>query len=181
MGSIIVVMSKDDMNQKVHTILRNSGSGHDINICETSAEVLRLANDRDYGVVICQKFIKDMSYEELARFLPNSFGMVIITKDASLEVTNSDMIKLLVPFKSGDLISTVDMVIENIYRRFRKKQKVPLQRNVEDKKTVDQAKHILMDRNGLSEEEAFRYIQKNSMDQGRKMVETAQMILALYD
>ena len=39
---------------------------------------------------------------------------------------------------------------------------------------------MLMERNGLTEEEAFRYIQKNSMDFGRKMVESAQMILSLY-
>ena len=36
-----------------------------------------------------------------------------------------------------------------------------------------------MERNHLSEEEAFRYIQKSSMDSGTNMVETAQMILML--
>ena len=36
-----------------------------------------------------------------------------------------------------------------------------------------------MERNHLSEEEAHRYIQKNSMDNGTNMVETAQMILTL--
>jgi response regulator NasT len=38
-----------------------------------------------------------------------------------------------------------------------------------------------MERNGLSEEEAFRYIQKTSMDVGRKMTESAKMILTLYN
>lgn len=36
-----------------------------------------------------------------------------------------------------------------------------------------------MERNHLSEEEAHRYIQKSSMDNGTNMVETAQMILTL--
>ena len=31
----------------------------------------------------------------------------------------------------------------------------------------------------MSEPEAFRYLQKNSMDFGRTMVESAQMILAM--
>lgn len=36
-----------------------------------------------------------------------------------------------------------------------------------------------MDRNGMSEEEAHRYIQKTSMDSGTNMVETAEMIIRM--
>jgi response regulator NasT len=36
-----------------------------------------------------------------------------------------------------------------------------------------------MERNSMTEEEAHRYIQKRSMDNGTGMVETAQMILSL--
>lgn len=36
-----------------------------------------------------------------------------------------------------------------------------------------------MERNHLTEEAAYRYIQKRSMDNGTNMVETAQMILML--
>ncbi len=44
------------------------------------------------------------------------------------------------------------------------------------------AKMLLMERNHLSEEDAYRYIQKCSMDSGTNMVETAQMVLMLlYD
>lgn len=41
------------------------------------------------------------------------------------------------------------------------------------------AKQVLMKRNHLTEEEAFRYIQKCSMDSGTNMVETAQKILLM--
>ena len=36
-----------------------------------------------------------------------------------------------------------------------------------------------MDRNGMTEAEAHRYIQKCSMDNGTNMVETAQMVISL--
>ena len=36
-----------------------------------------------------------------------------------------------------------------------------------------------MERNHMSESEAHRYIQKNSMDTGTNMVETARMILSI--
>ena len=51
------------------------------------------------------------------------------------------------------------------------------QRAEEDKKTVNAAKLLLMDRNHMTEPEAYRFIQKTSMDTGRTMLETAQMIL----
>ena len=46
---------------------------------------------------------------------------------------------------------------------------------------IEKAKLVLMDRNGMTEPEAFRYIQKVSMDTGRKSVETAEMILITND
>lgn len=181
MGSILIVMSKLEAANKVAALIRSSGMVHDINICNTGAEVLRIANNRDYGVVICEKNLRDMNYAEVVNLLPAFFGSIVLTKDASLEVINDDMVKLIMPFKSVDLINTVDMINENLYRRLKKKRSIPPKRNEEEKKLVDRAKHMLMDRNGLSEEEAYRYIQKNSMEQGRRMVESAQMILTLYE
>jgi response regulator NasT len=37
-----------------------------------------------------------------------------------------------------------------------------------------------MERNSMTEEEAHRYIQKHSMDNGTNMVETAQMVLSMF-
>lgn len=52
-------------------------------------------------------------------------------------------------------------------------------RNQEDQEWIDIAKKSLMVRNHMTEEEAFRYIQKCSMDTSTSMVEIAQMILLL--
>ena len=46
---------------------------------------------------------------------------------------------------------------------------------------IEQAKALLMERNGMSEEEAHRYLQKTSMEGGRNMTETAQMVLSVMD
>ena len=42
---------------------------------------------------------------------------------------------------------------------------------------IVQAKELLMQRDHLSEAQAHRYIQKKSMDAGKKMEDTAQEIL----
>ena len=60
-----------------------------------------------------------------------------------------------------------------------RKDKGPVKRSESEKRIVEEAKALLMDRNGMTEPEAFRYIQKTSMDQGRTMAESAQMIIML--
>jgi response regulator NasT len=84
------------------------------------------------------------------------------------------------PIHAGELVSTIDMMLEAQIQRRRKKRANPRQRNAEEKKTIDEAKYVLMERNNMSEPEAFRYIQKCSMDSGNTMVESALMVLGMY-
>lgn len=44
---------------------------------------------------------------------------------------------------------------------------------------ITEAKALLMERNHMTEEEAHRYLQKTSMDNGTSLVETAEMIFML--
>ena len=57
----------------------------------------------------------------------------------------------------------------------------PRFRSDEETRLIREAKELLMARNNMSEEEAYRYIQKCSMDSGTNMVETAQMVMSLMD
>lgn len=49
---------------------------------------------------------------------------------------------------------------------------------LENRKVIERAKGILMKRQGLSEEEAMRLLQKKSADSNRKLVRTAEEIIA---
>ena len=71
------------------------------------------------------------------------------------------------------------MMDYTITRRKRKQRQKPKARSEKDMQIMNDAKAVLMERNGFSEEEAHRYIQKRSMDNGTGLVETAQMILSL--
>ena len=57
-----------------------------------------------------------------------------------------------------------------------KKRKVTL-RKTGDPKVVERAKGLLMEKQGLSEQEAFRKIQKASMNNRKSMREVAEAIL----
>jgi len=69
------------------------------------------------------------------------------------------------------------MMTYNYTRRKRKEKQKG--RTEEERATINKAKQVLMVRNNMTEEEAHRYIQKNSMDSGVNMVEMAEMILNL--
>lgn len=181
MGSVLIAMPKAEDANKIATMIRKQGMLMDVRICSTGAEVLRVASDRDYGAIICTKILRDMSYSDLAYMLPDYFGMIVLTSDRMLETPSDKVVKLLLPFKSMDLLNTLEMITQGFYRSLRKKKKAPLKRSTEEQKVIDTAKALLMERNGMSEPEAFRYIQKNSMDSGRSLSDAAQMILVLLN
>lgn len=179
MGSIIIVMPRSEDADRIATMVQSCGLSFETEVCSSGADVLRKTHARDFGVVICTKRQKDMSYWELAEYLPGTFGMIILTSDLSLETFSDKMVKLIMPLKSRELLATIEMMTEGFFRREKKKKKAAPKRSEKEQKIIDQAKQILMNQNGMSEPEAFRYIQKTSMDCGRNMVESAQMIVLL--
>jgi len=76
-----------------------------------------------------------------------------------------------------NLLSTIAnqaaVVIENAQLMLKSRE---IQEELETRKIIDRAKGILM-RQGLTEEEAFRRIQKKSMDIRKSMKEVAEAII----
>lgn len=181
MGSIIVAMPKQEDAKKISDILRHRGMETDA-LCSTGAGVLSLVQERQSGVVICATRFSDMYYHELAEYLPDYFTMILLTSKPDVDANLSNVVLVQMPFKAADLTNTVDMLLTQIRRRIKKQKSVPKQRPREEQELILKAKLLLMERNNMTEKEAFRYIQKCSMDSGTNMVETAQMILLLnYD
>ena len=56
-----------------------------------------------------------------------------------------------------------------------------LSAELKDRKLIDRAKGLLMQRQGLSEEEAFRKMRKTAMDKGLKLADVAQRMLDVAD
>ena len=104
--------------------------------------------------------------------------MLLGKGDAAAE-TSLGVLSLTTPLKVYDLVNTADMVLRQLERRI-KKDRTRKKRSEKEENYIRNAKFLLMERNQLSEEEAYRYIQKCSMDNGTNMVETAQMILTCF-
>jgi len=177
--SIIVVFPKRENAANIRNILVRNGVDV-LAVCTTGAHAVQYAEDLDEGIVICGYKLKDMLYTELREYLPDTFEMLLV---ASPERWSGDqlpgVVGLAMPIKVFDLMNTVQMMLESMARR-RKRRKAKLKnRSPEQQALVKSAKELLMDRNHMTEEEAHRYLQKCSMDSGTNMVETAQMVLSI--
>ncbi|HOL38709.1 MAG: response regulator [Dictyoglomaceae bacterium] len=86
------------------------------------------------------------------------------------------------PFKESDLFPAIEIAIAR-FKEFQllRKEVEDLKDALETRKLIDRAKGILMDREGLKEHEAFRLIQKASMDKRKTMKEIAQAIILAYE
>jgi len=88
---------------------------------------------------------------------------------------------LVKPFSEADLAPAIETALER-FREFRaiKKEAVDLKRALETRKAVDRAKGLLMDKEGMTEAEAFRRIQKLSMDSRKPMRVVAEAIILAH-
>lgn len=179
MGCIVIAMPKIEDGNKLAGLLTKHGYQPDL-VCSLASEVLSESSRRDNGVIICCGRLKDMSFIEMKECLPKTFDMIILTKNINMDEIPEDAIKLEMPFQVRNLISTIETSFSKYYKKHRSASYGG--RSSSEKSDIEKAKAILMERNGMTEPEAHRYIQKNSMDSSRSMAEVAAMIIMLnYD
>ncbi|WMJ89508.1 ANTAR domain-containing response regulator [Anaerocolumna sp. MB42-C2] len=177
-GIIIAFPKIEDATSIKNALVRN---GFEVNAtCTTGAQVVGITNELDDGIVICGYRFSDMHYRELNNYLPKGFEMLLIASATKLEeCTDNNIVCLSMPIKMQDLLNTLQMMSYNYLKKKKKLKDKPKPRSEGDKAIIAKAKLVLMERNNMTEEEAHRYIQKNSMDTGTNMVEMAEMILSL--
>jgi AmiR/NasT family two-component response regulator len=89
---------------------------------------------------------------------------------------------LIKPFREADLLPAIEVALS----RFKEFQAVTqevedLQNALETRKLVERAKGILIDTQGMTEHEAFRKIQKMSMNTRKPMKEVAEAIILAHE
>jgi two-component system, response regulator PdtaR len=89
---------------------------------------------------------------------------------------------LVKPFRESNLAPAVEITLSR-FQEFQivRKEVEDLKEALETRKVVDRAKGILMDTQGLTEQDAFRRIQKMSMNTRRPMKEIAEAIILAHD
>ena len=179
MVNIIIALPKLDDAKVIKNILVRGGFAVST-LATTGAMAISYADDLHDGIVICSYKLPDMVYSRLKVDLPPGFEMLLVASQRILsEVYNGDVVSLAMPLKPVDLINTVNMMAQQVERRRRKLKSRPTVRDPREEQLIKEAKELLMARNNMTETEAHRYLQKSSMDSGRNMVESAQMVILL--
>jgi two-component system, response regulator PdtaR len=82
------------------------------------------------------------------------------------------------PFRESELLPAIEIALAR-YAEFREMDKeiTDLKETLETRKLVERAKGVLMDTQGLKEQEAFRKIQQLSMNTRKSMREIAEAII----
>lgn len=187
MQKVIIGFSKKERCNAVRDIVLNDGF-MDINCCITADEVLRCANLGEGGIVICGVKMGGTSYLELYEDLPDGYGMLVLLSGSQLSmIYDEEVFTLVLPVNKGDLLRTVHMILEvgqkrSVYSYSPRKAKNGASqekqgRNDMDKLLIERAKLLLMNKYRMTESAAHRFIQKSSMDNGKRLEETARVIL----
>ena len=89
---------------------------------------------------------------------------------------------LVKPFRETDLMPAIEVALSRFSEFKTVQQEVEdLQNALETRKLVERAKGILMDTQGMDESEAFRKIQKMSMNTRKPMKEVAEAIILAHE
>ena len=147
-----------------------SALGVECLLCASGGEVRRVTASQRVKLVITGWMLSDGSTWDLCRDLPPGCTHLLVARQAQLQTWEEDgRFSLPAPVSRGDLIGTVRMLLDV--------GEAEKSRKEEDREVIAKAKQLLMDRNGMTEERAHRFLQKRSMDRCIPMGEVARQVL----
>lgn len=149
---------------------------------------MNLARELKPDVVIMDIKMPDLDGIDAAKVLTEEriAPVILLTaysqKDLVERAKEAGVVGYMVkPFRESDLVPAIEVALARFKEFEALHQEVKdLQLALETRKLVDRAKGILMDSQGLSEAEAFRKIQKMSMNTRKPMKEVAEAIILAH-
>lgn len=185
---IMIAMSSDALILKLKTILAEAG----FMVIEQSKEgqdCLRKMRTLKPDIVILEYNLPQTSGLEISRValedkICDVMLITTVDQDGMLDDIRdeSGFVSLVKPVNKMLLTASLELMIKE--RRKIKELELEveaLKTRLDTRKEVEKAKGLLMMNLGLTESEAFKRIQKQSMDRGIPMKEIAKAIILAYD
>ncbi len=190
MGGQRVVIVDGDAGWRCHVASLLTRAGY--RVVEEAAngiEGLKAVRARQPDVVLSEVNLAGMSGFELARTVQEDRLAPVILMSGSYDLETLERVRevrvfgyLVKPFDEAVLLPAVEVALANFQEFLRLDRQVrELRETLETRKIVERAKGILMEKLGLTEAEAFRRIQKTSMDKRISMRAVAEAIILTYE
>lgn len=142
-------------------------------VCKSSLELIDKLRYYSGGIVITGCVFDKIRNEYIIDEIPQEFSVVVIANKSQLDnFPDGRVFKLAMPLQKNDLLCSIDMLLA-VESNFKPKAV----KSGDDEKIIEKAKSLLIDIYSMSEKQAYRYIQKKSMDTGQRMVDIARIIL----
>ncbi len=150
---------------------------------------VNLARELKPDVVLMDIKMPDMDGISAAKILTEEqvAPVVLLTAHSQKELVEqakeAGVVGYLVkPFREADLLPAIEVALSRFEEFEAVHQEVQdLQHALETRKAVERAKGILMDSQNMDEQEAFRKIQKMSMNTRKPMKEVAEAIILAHE
>jgi response regulator NasT len=185
---VTIALQNEQAAEKIRMACQRSGYIVG-DICTSGNEAIRRVRAEASDILLINFEMPDMTGLEVATIIgdENLCSVVLFVsptqRDFSMDIVADYDITLFVkPINGMALLSTLEVVLQN-RRRIRKLETElsKLKRGMEDRKLIEKAKGILMKRKSISEGEAYRRIQKMSMDSRVAMRDIANKIIELSE
>lgn len=180
MTGIVVAFAKPEEVRAIKNLLLRGG--YTVNASSTSgAGALSRLDDMGASLVVCGYKLPDMMFSNVAENMPPGCEMLVLAPEARAgDCIGIPHVRVItMPLKGAAFLEETGAVLYEMERLRRKKRETPTSRSGPQAELVQKAKALLMEKKGMTEEQAHRYLQKTSMDNGVSMAETAEKLILL--
>lgn len=172
----ILIAAPEKTADKLSAILANVGIEPEE--CVYTGEAAISACQQEGALLLTTYKLEDMAGAELAAQLGAETDVLMIIPQDFEEELPENVLALRNPVSQDALAQAVRTMLHCRARTAALSKKIAkLERTLEDRKVIDRAKGRLMDALHLTEAQAHHYIQKKSMDAGRRIADVAREVL----
>lgn len=183
-----IVVADDERN--MHEYLQEAlpRLGHEVvGVAQTGRELIALCRETHPDLVITDIKMPDMDGLTASEIISRETPIPVIVVSAYHDpefieraTQNHVLAYLLKPIRQHDLEPAISLAMRR-FEQFQtlRRETTDLRQALDERKIIERAKGLLMKREHIDEQEAFRRLQKLAMNQNRKLIEVAQMILTV--
>ncbi len=181
-----ILVAEDEAIIRLDLVETLEEAGYDV-VGETGRgdDALRLVGELNPDLAILDVRMPGLDGIEVAREIVSqrSAAVLILTAFGQRELveraaTAGALAYLVKPWQRSDLIPAIEMALAR-HRELLElsEEKLTLEEQLETRKVVDRAKGKLMDEHEMSEQDAFRFLQKTAMGARDSMRSVAESVL----